>query len=140
MTDNESVDRAVLDLLTPGVYVAYERIVERAKAAGLDLDGRALHDALVRLAGYTPGTGDRDAGAPVTLTYGRGYLRPSPYDTGEILEPRVWENNGRIERFGRVDFDNDESATEVTVWVERGPDGPIVHVIAHSDDVTVSQE
>lgn len=129
MTDNLSeTDKAILDVLPPGVYVPFNLIQKRVPK-GL-ADNKALHEALSRL--VTAG--------PLVLEYGRGYLRPSPYDTGEILEPLVWPTNGRMERFGRVDFENDEGGTDVTVWVERGPDGPFVHVIAHRDDITVVQE
>jgi hypothetical protein len=125
MTDNLSdTDKAVLDLIPPGQYVPFNIIEKRAPRG---LDGKALYGALTGL--VTRGL--------LVVTYGRGYLRPSPYDTGEILEPTVWATNGRVERFGRVDFENDESHTEVTVWVGRGPDGPIVHVIDHTDAATV---
>jgi len=124
-------DKAVLDLLPAGQYATFERIEERVQAAGLDLHGPTLHGVLTDLV----------ARGRLVLAYGRGYLRPSPYDTGAILEPKVWANtNAQYERFGRVDFENDEGGTEVTVWVERGPDGPIVHVIEHGFEITVVEE
>lgn len=58
----------------------------------------------------------------------------TPYDTGDRLEPKPWsiahtEPGGSAEdrdRYGRVDFDNDESGTEFTVCAKRGDDGKAV--------------
>lgn len=47
----------------------------------------------------------------------------SPYDTGARLEPQVWPVNGDPDRYGRVDFDDDESATQFTAFGERRSDG-----------------
>lgn len=77
--------------------------------------------------------------------YGRRQL--TPYDSGEVLEPRVWVDP-RTRRagtggnrpaepndWGKVDFDNDEGATEVVVWVSRGSDGePELHVYRMDDE------
>lgn len=68
----------------------------------------------------------------------------TPYDTGERLQPGVWvtadprrpEEFDR-DRYGKVDFDKDESATIVTVWVERTADGFVLNYYSHGDDVTV---
>lgn len=61
----------------------------------------------------------------------------TPYDTGVRLEPKAWvrralgrhyTGKGPATRdsieddFGKVDFDNDESATQITVWAEVDPD------------------
>lgn len=51
----------------------------------------------------------------------------TPFDTGETLEPKVWpprySEPGRSAEdradFGKVDFDNDESATVYTVQIVR---------------------
>lgn len=41
----------------------------------------------------------------------------TPYDTGEMLQPIVWHNAERDPmRYGKVDFDNDEGATEFTLF------------------------
>lgn len=56
---------------------------------------------------------------------------PTPYDTGERLEPHVWKNiagspaAGPLphEDYGKVDFDNDEGGTEFTLYVRYGKDG-----------------
>ncbi|NKY96588.1 hypothetical protein [Nocardiopsis alborubida] len=67
----------------------------------------------------------------------------TPYDTGARCEPRVWPTPTQLaleksssdaraieeDRFGRVDFDNDEATTVCTVHIERGEDGRYVVVI-----------
>jgi hypothetical protein len=67
------------------------------------------------------------------------YNKLTPYDTGEILEPKLWlKEESQFKgitasaEFGRVDFENDESNTEFTVWFERTDDGYRMHVITHS--------
>ncbi len=35
----------------------------------------------------------------------------TPYDTGDRLEPQLWPLGEDPDSYGRVDFDNDESAT-----------------------------
>jgi len=50
----------------------------------------------------------------------------TPYDTGEVLEPKVWPTRGRSDRYGFVDFDDDESATQLTVQATAGDDHPVV--------------
>jgi hypothetical protein len=67
----------------------------------------------------------------------------TPYDTGARLEPVPWVNPkartaGKEEvrpaeedDWGKVDFENDESATEVIIWVapmHQGDDGQIINV------------
>jgi hypothetical protein len=43
----------------------------------------------------------------------------TPYDTGVRLEPRLWRPDPTDhDSYGRVDFENDESTTEMTVYVE----------------------
>lgn len=52
---------------------------------------------------------------------------PTPFDTGETLEPKVWpprysEPGGSAEDradFGKVDFDNEEGATEFIVQIVK---------------------
>ncbi|QIG59085.1 hypothetical protein SEA_RUBYRALPH_77 [Microbacterium phage RubyRalph] len=76
----------------------------------------------------------------------------TPYDTGKRAEPRPWAiptrdqiataepiDRGLLEdRFGKVDFDDDESSTIVTVWVEHDVLGrPVVHIQEQHPDVTV---
>ena len=59
----------------------------------------------------------------------------TPYDTGEILEPRVHPGVT-----GQVDFENDESSTLITVSARptSGNDGVTVTIDTHNDDpVTV---
>jgi len=55
----------------------------------------------------------------------------TPYDTGEILEPKV--HSGTT---GQVDFDNDESSTLITVSARptAGQDGMTVTIDSHGDD------
>lgn len=64
----------------------------------------------------------------------------TPYDTGERFEPNVWDTEGDHDRFGRVDFDNDESATEFGVCAKRGDDGGAVlevNLMGAQDNFTV---
>lgn len=62
----------------------------------------------------------------------------TPHDTGEVAEPSIWPNRGDLEDIGKVDFDDDESATVVTIRVARNDSGCyVVHVEPHQDDVTV---
>ncbi len=58
----------------------------------------------------------------------------TPYDTGFRCQPKVWPLHRDVERYGKVDFDNDESATVTTVYVEAGDDGYVLH---YSGDVTL---
>lgn len=56
----------------------------------------------------------------------------TPYDTGEALEPKPWpprysEPSGSAEDradFGKVDFDNEESATLYTVQIVKNDPVP----------------
>jgi hypothetical protein len=57
----------------------------------------------------------------------------TPYDTGERLAPIPWvqgeaKRRGIAEKddYGKVDFDDDESSTVATLWIEKGPDGTYV--------------
>ena len=53
--------------------------------------------------------------------------RPTPFDTGERCEPVIWDpanpNFDEETDFGKVDFENDESATVAVVYVKRTEDG-----------------
>jgi hypothetical protein len=69
----------------------------------------------------------------------------TPYDTGARCEPHVWPTPTQLtleksspdaraieeDRFGRVDFDNDEATTVCTVHIERGEDSRHVVVIGN---------
>jgi hypothetical protein len=55
--------------------------------------------------------------APVGLT---------PYDTGDRLEPQPWGRDVDHGHYGKVDFDNEESATVATVWIEATGNGTYV--------------
>lgn len=64
--------------------------------------------------------------------------RLTPYDTGARLQPQVWVSaDGRRptedddDRYGKVDFDNDESATLGTVHAERVDGTYVVVVYSH---------
>lgn len=75
----------------------------------------------------------------------------NPYDTGHRAQPRVWTNMGDSlatlppierefaeDRFGKVDFEDDESRTVATVWIEKGADGEhVVHIQQLGDEVKV---
>jgi hypothetical protein len=64
----------------------------------------------------------------------------TPYDTGERLAPIPWvqgSNSGRgPEDYGKVDLDDDESATCLTIYVERDPQQPGGYVL-HVENVSV---
>lgn len=64
-------------------------------------------------------------------------LSPSPYDTGARLQPTVWPTDGDPDRYGRVDLDNDEGATVVTVHVESTSEGYDLVVADHTGALTV---
>lgn len=62
----------------------------------------------------------------------------TPYDTGAVAEPFIWEHYGETDRYGRVDFDNDESSTVATVWASRNQDGSYtLHV---TGEVTIEHD
>jgi hypothetical protein len=50
--------------------------------------------------------------------------RLTPYDTGEMLQPELWTSwrsdegwgDSPVDDFGKVDFENDEGGTELTVF------------------------
>lgn len=65
----------------------------------------------------------------------------SPYDTGQRAEPRVWpllyvdqdvapiEREMTEDRYGRVDFDDENGDSLFTVWVDRNEQGArVVHI------------
>lgn len=61
----------------------------------------------------------------------------TPYDTGDVLEPQPWHvqpqnlpDPEEAARYGRVDFDDDEGATALTVRVDRNAarDGYTLHI------------
>lgn len=66
----------------------------------------------------------------------------TPYDTGVRAEPRVWPTTTidlndlapiarglEEDRFGRVDFDDENGDSLFTVWVERNEQGAhVVHI------------
>lgn len=61
----------------------------------------------------------------------------TPFDTGERLEPHAWtvSNHGDL---GKVDFDDDEGRTVVTVHGERSEvDGSYVLRVVSHGGVTV---
>lgn len=80
----------------------------------------------------------------------------TPYDTGARCEPRVWSTPTQLaleesspdaraieeDRFGRVDFDNDEASTVCTVHIERGEDGRHVVIIGlrHEKPIIVVED
>lgn len=70
----------------------------------------------------------------------------TPYDTGKRLEPHVWVPRDPglppaqdPDDYGRVDFDNEEGGTELTVHVDREDDGTLTLHIHSADDIKVVQ-
>lgn len=61
----------------------------------------------------------------------------TPFDTGDRLEPHVW-TGAHDSDLGKVDFDDDEGRTVVTVHGERSEvDGSYVLKIGSHGGVTV---
>lgn len=66
----------------------------------------------------------------------------TPYDTGDRLEPHPWVRSTSVapmprltegglvtvDDFGRVDFDDQESRSVLSVYVERGKSGYVLHI------------
>lgn len=62
----------------------------------------------------------------------------TPYDTGERFQPEVWPTSpDKPDSYGRVDFENDESATELTVHAGYSGGRTVLEVETHGDDVVV---
>ena len=65
----------------------------------------------------------------------------TPYDTGQRCEPKVWPAYlSDPDRYGRVDFDNDEGGTVLTAYVESTPEGYrlVVEPFFDADGIEVS--
>ena len=47
----------------------------------------------------------------------------TPYDTGEMLEPKLWVQyaTNYVGRYGKVDFDNNEGGTEFVLCAYPSP-------------------
>jgi len=78
----------------------------------------------------------------------------TPYDTGARGEPKPWTHHSGTElatmaplgraleedRFGKVDFTNDESVAVCTVWLEHNEHGQdVLHVQPLGPDVILIQ-
>lgn len=64
---------------------------------------------------------------------------PTPYDTGDRLEPRPWPLESD-DHYGLVDLDNDESATVFTIVGKKRDDGApgyLLSIDPYSDDFAV---
>lgn len=78
----------------------------------------------------------------------------NPYDTGKRAEPKPWfrgewtpedyaamspiERTIEEDRFGKVDFEDDEGRTVATVWIEKGADGEyVVHIADENPRIEV---
>lgn len=61
---------------------------------------------------------------------------PTPYDTGEVLEPQLWPNTTGLptEAWGNVDFDNDENTTIATVRMIKTSLGYELQAYQHTGD------
>lgn len=74
------------------------------------------------------------------------------YDTGWRLEPRPWVQNGvtgangddprpaEPDHYGRVDFDDDESNTPFTAWIQKNEDGSYIMRVEEHQDVELTIE
>lgn len=69
--------------------------------------------------------------------------RLTPYDTGQRYEPKLWVDPSigtepDDDRYGKVDFNNDEDATVAIVWLETQADGRrVVQVELWDHDIEV---
>ncbi len=63
--------------------------------------------------------------------------QPTPYDTGDHLEPQVWPIDGDPDRYGRVDLDDDEGATILTLRARRAAGVTVLEVEDHAGDLNV---
>ena len=61
----------------------------------------------------------------------------SPYDHGTRLEPQLWPTAANPDSYGRVDFDDEESRTVLTTYVEREADGYALHVDGMTEPLSV---
>lgn len=61
----------------------------------------------------------------------------TPYDRGSRLEPQLWPFGEDPDSYGRVDFDNEESRTVLTAYVEREADGYALHVHGLAEPLSV---
>lgn len=61
----------------------------------------------------------------------------TPFDRGSRLEPQLWPLGQNPDSHGRVDFDNEESRTVLTAYVEREGDGYALHVVGMADPLSV---
>jgi hypothetical protein len=75
----------------------------------------------------------------------------TPYDTGERLEPHLWvrgevaspgglPRRACVDDYGRVDFENEEGGTVLTVHVSRTAGGYTLHVENLTDPILVEVE
>jgi hypothetical protein len=71
----------------------------------------------------------------------------TPYDTGQRLEPMPWHVQARnlpapeeADRYGKVDFDNEESVTIATLWIERRADGTYAMHVQTTESIELVQE
>jgi len=56
----------------------------------------------------------------------------TPFDTGVRLEPQPWQPLlAEPQDWGKVDYDNDESNTVFTIWVENQQGEYVVHIDCH---------
>lgn len=69
----------------------------------------------------------------------------TPYDTGAVLEPKPWMSvrTTPVENYGKVDFENDEGGTDLTIRATRNPDNSRlqVEILCHTgEEVEVNVE
>lgn len=132
MTTEAEFDERVLKAL-PGNPIAAKDLADRLTIAWNGPEIVELRKSLLRL--QEQGKAD--------LTYGRGWFGTdaaakqvtglTPYDRGERLEPKPWVRERKHvvypdEEYGKVDFEDDESTTVCTVWIEKQGIGYVVHL------------
>lgn len=61
----------------------------------------------------------------------------TPYDTGERLQPRLWEPTSERETFGRVDFEDNEERTVFGAHVDLTPAGYVLRLTNLYDPLTI---
>lgn len=61
----------------------------------------------------------------------------TPYDTGARLEPQLWQTFDEPAAYGRVDFDDEEGRTVLTLHVERREAGYVLVVDSSAEPLLI---
>lgn len=126
-------------MIHPDVRSAAANILDIAESIDSDMGEESITERMT----------DIIANAQVALDLlGKGEaVSHTPYDTGAVLEPFPWVHKdgttGTDRRpcedddYGRVDFDNDEGATIVTLRVTRDGDRYVLEIYGNDEDLDI---